>query len=55
MVFNPPGNGMLETFPSAPAVVLPTTIASGAARSAMVVYSAELCVVSSTKITTIPS
>ena len=36
----PPGNGMPDTLPSAPAVVLPTTRAPGAARNAMVVYSA---------------
>ena len=31
---NPPGSGTVETFPSAPAVVLPITMAPGAVRNA---------------------
>ena len=38
--FNPPGSGIGETLPSAPAVVLPTTTARGLDRKAIVVYSA---------------
>ena len=37
---NPPGNGIAETLPSAPAVVLPITFARGEERNAIVVYSA---------------
>jgi hypothetical protein len=49
-----PGRGMGETLPSAPAVVLPTTTAFGIARKAMAVYSAWLCDVSSTRMTSLP-
>jgi hypothetical protein len=51
---NPPGSGIRDTLPSAPAVVLPTTIAFGAARNAIAVYSAWLCDTSSTRITIFP-
>jgi hypothetical protein len=40
MVRRPPGKANGDTFPSAPAVVLPTTMAFGAGRKAMAVYSA---------------
>jgi hypothetical protein len=50
----PPGSGIGELLPSAPAVVLPTTSAPGAVRNAIVVYSAWLCDTSSTRITTRP-
>jgi hypothetical protein len=54
IVPRPPGSGMEDTFPSAPAVVLPTTFAPGAVRNAIAVYSAWLCDTSSTRITTCP-
>ena len=54
IVLKPPGIGMLDTLPSAPAVVLPTTFAPGAVRNAIVVYSAWLCEISSTRITIVP-
>ena len=52
---NPPGSGIAETLPSAPAVVLPTTVAPGAVRNAIVVYSAWLCEDSSTRMTIFPA
>ena len=45
---------MVDTLPSAPAVVLPTTVAFGAARNAIVVYSAWLCEISSIRMTIFP-
>lgn len=44
MASKPPGKGIGDTLPSAPAVVLPTTVNSGAADNAIAVYSAWLCV-----------
>ena len=50
----PPGSGIADTFPSAPAVVLPTMVAP-AARKAIDVYSAWLWEISSTSTTTLPA
>ncbi len=54
MVLSPPGSGIEETSPSAPAVVLPTIVALGIARRAMAVYSDWLMEVWSTRMTILP-
>jgi hypothetical protein len=46
---------ILDTLPSTPAVVLPTTTARGFDRKAIAVYSAWLSELSSTRITTLPA
>ena len=46
---------MVDTLPSAPAVVLPTTLAYGTARRAIVVYSDRLWLSSFTRIITLPA
>ena len=54
MELSPPGKGICDTLPSAPAVVLPTTLAAGAVLNAMLVYSAWLTEDSSTRMITLP-